>query len=80
VSIVIMLAAFGRLLVNDSVAPFLLDGRSPALVASIAGGAAALACLLYADRAGRPGLKEYVIVIALAAGMTAGEIAHRTLE
>ena len=80
VSVAIMLAAFGRLLVNDSVAPLLLTGRWPATIASVVGGAAAWACLLHADRANKPALKEYVLVIALVLGMTAGEITHLALE
>ena len=80
VSVAIMLAAFGRLLVNDSVAPLLLTGRWPATIAGVVGGAAALACLLHADRANKPALKEYVLVIALVVGMTAGQITRLTLE
>ena len=80
VSVAIMLAAFGRLLVNDSVAPLLLTGRWPATIAGVVGGGAALACLLHAERANKPALKEYVLVIALVLGMTAGEITHLALE
>lgn len=80
VAIAIMLAAFGRLLVNDGVAPLLLTGRWPAAIASIVGGGAAWACLLHADRANKPALKEYVLVIALVLGMTAGEIAHLAIQ
>ena len=80
VSAAIMLAAFGRLLATDSIAPFLLNGRSPAIVASVVGGGAALAWLLHADRANKPALKEYSLIIALVVGMTAGEIARRALE
>ena len=80
VSVAIMLAAFGRLLANDSVAPLLLNGRWPATIASVVGGGAAWACLLHADRANKPALKEYVLVIALVLGMTAGEIARLALE
>ena len=76
----IMLAAFGRLLVNDSVAPLLVDGRSPAIIASVIGGGAALAWLLYADRANKPALKEYVVIVALVLGMTAGEITRLAFE
>ena len=80
VSVAIMLAAFGRLLVNDGVAPLILTGRWPATIASVVGGGAAWACLLHADRANKPALKEYVIVIALVLGMTAGEITRLALE
>jgi Domain of unknown function (DUF5058) len=80
VSVAIMLAAFGRLLATDSVAPLLLTGRWPATIAGVVGGGAACACLLHADRANKPALKEYVLVIALVLGMTAGEITHLALE
>ena len=80
VSAAIMLAAFGRLLANDSILPLVRDGRWPPLVASVAGGSAALAWLLHADRVNKPALKEYVVIVALVAGMTAGEIVRRTLE
>ena len=80
VSAAIMLAAFSRLLANDSILPVLRDGRWPPLIASVVGGSAALAWLLHADRAGKPALKEYVVIVALVAGMTAGEIARRTLQ
>ena len=80
VSTAIMLAAFGRLLATDSVAPFLRNGRSPALIASIVGGGGALAWLLYADRTKKPALKEYFVIIALLLGMSAGEISRRILE
>ena len=80
VSAAIMLAAFARLLANDSVAPLLLDGRSPAIIASVPGGGAAFAWLIYADRANKPALKEYFLIIALVLGMTAGEITRLALE
>jgi hypothetical protein len=76
----IMLAAFGRLLVNDSVAPLLLNGRSPAIIASVIGAGAALAWLRYADWVNKPVLKEYVLLAALVLGMTAGEIARTIVE
>ena len=68
VSVAIMLAAFGRLLANDSIAPLLLDGRWPPIIASVVGGGAAWRALLHADRANKPALKEYVLIIALVAG------------
>jgi hypothetical protein len=80
VSAAIMLAAFSRLLATDSILPLLHDARWPPLIASVVGGGAALAWLLHADRADKPALKEYVVLVALVAGMTAGEIARRTLE
>jgi len=80
ISVAIMLAAFGRLLVNDSVGPLLLDGRWPPIIAALAGGGAAAALLVYAQRADKPAVKEYFLVIALVLGMTAGEIARLTLE
>jgi hypothetical protein len=80
VSVAIMLGAFARLLANDSVSPLLLNGRWPATIASIVGGGAAWSCLRHADRANKPALKEYVLVIALILGMTAGEITHLVLE
>jgi hypothetical protein len=80
VSTAIMLAAFGRLLTNDSVAPLVFNGRSPAIIASVVGGGAALAWLLYADRASKAALKEYFLIIALVLGMTAGEITRLAFE
>ena len=80
VTIAIMLAAFARLLVNDSVAPLVLNGRWPPIIASVVGGSAALACLLYADRSRRLAIREYFLVIALILGMTAGEITRLSLE
>ena len=80
VSVAIMLAAFGRLLATDSITPLLRDGRWPAIIASIVGGGAAWACLLHADRASKPAFKEYVLVVALVVGMTAGEIARGAIE
>ena len=74
VSVAIMLGAFTRLLANDSIAPLLRDGRLPPIVASVAGGAACLASLVYADRANKPAIREYVLIIALVAGMAAGQI------
>ncbi len=79
VSVAIMLAAFGRLLVNDSVAPLLRNGRWPAMIASLVGGGASLAWLLYADRANKPAIKEYSLIIAPVLGMTAGQITRLTL-
>ena len=75
-----MLAAFGRLLANDSVAPLVRDGRWPAMIASLVGGGASLAWLLYADRANKPALKEYSLIIALVLGMTAGQVTHMTIK
>jgi hypothetical protein len=80
VSVAIMLAAFGRLLANDSVAPLLRNGRWPAMITGLVGGGASLVWLLYADRANKPAIKEYVLIIALVLGMTAGEITRLTLE
>lgn len=79
VSVAIMLGAFARLLANDSIAPLLSDGRLPPIVASLAGGGAGLATLVFAERANRPGLREYVLIIALVAGMTAGQITRLAL-
>jgi hypothetical protein len=74
VSIAIMLAVFGRLLANDSVAPLLLRGRWPAAIASLVGGAATLIWLRFADSLNRPALKEYSLIVALILGMTAGQL------
>jgi hypothetical protein len=74
VSVAIMLGAFARLLATDSIAPLLRDGRLPPIVASVAGGAACLASLVYADRANQPAIREYVLIIALVTGMAAGQI------
>jgi hypothetical protein len=74
ISVAIMLGAFSRLLTTDGIAPLLNEGRLPPLAASVAGGAAAAATMLYATRTGRTGLREYVIIIALVAGITAGEL------
>ena len=79
VSVAIMLAAFSRLLANDSFAPLLRDGQAPALIASLAGGGVSLVTLRYADRAARPALKEYSLTLSLVAGMAAGQIARMTL-
>jgi hypothetical protein len=79
ITIAIMLGAFSRLLANDSVAPLLRDGSWPPLIASLAGGGAMGAVMLYADRADQPGLREYSLIVALVTGMTAGEIARRAL-
>ena len=76
ISVAIMLAAFSRLLTTDSIAPLLRDGRVPPIVASIVGGGASLAWIRYADRAKRPALKEYSLLVALVLGMTAGQIAR----
>jgi hypothetical protein len=74
VSVAIMLGAFARLLANDSIAPLLRDGRLPPIVASVVGGAACLASLVYAERADKPAIREYVLIIALVTGMAAGQI------
>jgi hypothetical protein len=74
ISVAIMLAAFARLLTNDSIRPLLQNGRWPAMVASLVGGAAAAAWLIYADRAKKPAIKEYFLLIALVLGMAAGQI------
>jgi hypothetical protein len=79
VSVAIMLAAFGRLLANDGVAPLLLAGRWPATIASVVGGGAAWACCC-TRTVNKPALKEYSLIIALVLGMTAGEITRLTLE
>jgi hypothetical protein len=79
VSVAVMLAAFGRLLTSDSIAPLLRDGRWPACIASLSGGGASLAWMLYADRTNRPGLKEYSLIVALIFGMTGGQITRLVL-
>jgi hypothetical protein len=80
VSVAIMLAMFSRLLANDSLLPLLRDGSWPPMIASLAGGGATMAVMLYAQRANRPGLREYSLIIALVAGMTAGQLARLALE
>jgi hypothetical protein len=80
ISVAIMLAAFGRLLVNDGVAPLVREGRWPPMVASLVGGGGAAALLLYSNRAGRPAIKEYFLVIALILGMTAGELTRLAMS
>ena len=80
VATAVMLAAMSRLLASDSVVPLVRDGRWPPIIASVAGGGAALAWLLHAHRSKKPALKEYFVIIALIAGMTAGEIARQGLQ
>lgn len=73
-SVAIMLGAFSRLLTTDAIVPLLRDGRLPPIVAAVVGGGASLVWLRYADRAKRPVLKEYALLVALVLGMTAGQI------
>ena len=74
VTIAIMLAAFARLLVSDSVAPLILNRRWPPIITSVVGGGA-LGVFAAANRASRARFyREYFLVIALILGMAAGEI------
>jgi hypothetical protein len=79
ISIAIMLAAFARLLANDSFAPLLREGQWPAMIASLAGGGATLALLRYAAWSSRSAIKEYTLIISLVLGMTAGQITRLVL-
>jgi hypothetical protein len=74
-----MLGAFGRMLTNDSIKPFLTKGQWPALVASITGGVAAAIWLKMADKMGKPNIKEYFLVVALIVGMVFGQITRLAL-
>ena len=80
VSVAIMLGAFARLLANDSIVPLLRNGRWPAMIASLVGASVTLVWLRYADRANKPALKEYCLIVALVLGMTAGQITRLILE
>jgi hypothetical protein len=79
ISIAIMLAAFARLLANDSFAPLLREGQWPAMIASLAGGGATFALLRYAAWSSRSAIKEYTLIISLVLGMTAGQITRLVL-
>ena len=79
ITVAMMLGAFSRMLTNDSIKPLLTQGQWPAMVASITGGAAAAIWLIWANRAGKPALKEYFLVIALIVGMTCGQITRLSL-
>lgn len=79
VTVAMMLGAFGRMLTNDSIKPFLTKGQWPALVASITGGVAAAIWLKMADKMGKPNIKEYFLVVALIVGMVFGQITRLAL-
>jgi hypothetical protein len=74
IAVAMMLGAFSRMLTNDAIAPLLQKGQWPAIIASLSGGTAAALWLIWANKAGRPALKEYFLVIALIVGMTCGQI------
>ncbi len=79
ITVAMMLGAFGRMLTNDSIAPLLLKGQWPAIVASITGGTAAAIWIIMSNRAGKPALKEYFLLVALIVGMTCGQMTRLML-
>ena len=79
ITVAMMLGAFGRMLTNDAIKPFLTKGQWPALVASITGGAAAAIWLIMANKLGKSNLKEYFLVVALIVGMLCGQLTRLAL-
>jgi hypothetical protein len=74
-----MLGAFGRMLTNQSIRPLITKGQWPAIVASITAGIAAAIWLKMADKLGKPGMKEYFLIVALIVGMVCGQITRLSL-
>ena len=79
ITVAMMLGAFGRMLTNQSIKPLITKGQWPAIVASITAGIAAAIWLKTADRIGKPGMKEYFLIVALIVGMLCGQITRLSL-
>lgn len=74
ISVAIMLAAFGRLLISDSIKPLISKG----LVAPFAGMIVALIVgigwLVWADKLKKPVMKEYFLLVAIVVGMAVAQM------
>ncbi|MBU1205577.1 MAG: DUF5058 family protein [Proteobacteria bacterium] len=74
ISVAIMLAAFGRLLISDSIKPLIIKG----LVAPFAGMIVALIVgigwLVWADKLKKPVMKEYFLLVAIVVGMAVAQM------
>jgi len=74
VTAAMMVGAFSRMLANDGIQPFLTERSLPPILASISAGIVAAIWLTAADRANRPGIKQYFLVGALLVGMIVGQV------
>jgi len=74
ISAAIMLAAFGRLLISDSIKPLIDKGFLPPFIGMIIAFLVAIGWLIWSDKLKKPIMKEYFILIAIVVGMAVSQI------
>ncbi len=74
ISVAIMLAAFGRLLISDSIKPLLLKGMVPPFAGAFVALVVAIGWLIWSDKIKKPIMKEYFLLVAIVAGMAVAQI------
>ena len=79
ISIAIMLAAFGRLLISDALKPLIQKGSLPPFVGALAALGVTVGWLKWADKIKKPVMKEYFLLIAIVAGMAAAQLVRAAI-
>ena len=74
ISMAIMLAAFGRLLISDGIMPLLTKGMVPPFAGAVVALVVAVGWLTWSDKIKKPVMKEYFLLVAIVAGMAVAQI------
>jgi len=74
ISAVIMLGAFGRLLISDGIKPLIVKGALAPFIGTIVAFCAAIGWLIWSDKLKKPIMKEYFILIAIVVGMAVAQM------
>jgi hypothetical protein len=80
ISVAIMLAAFGRLLISDAIKPLLTKGAIPPFAGALVGLMVTVGWLKWADRIKKPIMKEYFILVAIITGMAVAQLLRTVVE
>lgn len=79
ISAAIMLAAFGRLLISDSIKPLIDKGYWPPFIGMLVAFLVGVGWLIWSDRLKKPIMKEYFILIAIIVGMAISQMVRLSI-
>lgn len=79
ISAAIMLAAFGRLLISDSIKPLIDKGYWPPFIGMLIAFLVGVGWLIWSDKLKKPIMKEYFILIAIIVGMAISQMVRLSI-
>jgi hypothetical protein len=79
ISAAIMLAAFGRLLISDSIKPLIDKGYWPPFIGMLVAFLVGIGWLIWSDKLKKPIMKEYFILIAIIVGMAISQMVRLSM-